>query len=328
MATADSVLALIRAYRPSFRNPHDKIAFAVHASFLASGYVLTATGPPAFSDTALSSPSTDEVGMEGWNATDDAYAFLYRKEEFGAKKSVLVKCLPMGDKLIVDALVVGGGEGKPVHLEIDVNKYDGGRENTDYSDMYNNCGELVSRLNSGILGKLDEPSASYSSSSREKAREQLEDKPDDQGVGFIEPRGFQPYPSGLQNRKIIGEAGCAIYRTFTHGLVHPPVPPVPPVGESDLIPGGGAGMFPGSLVDPPVPPFGESDLVPGVGAGIFPGTRHNDGGGGMLLGPNDPRWFGGVDGRPGFPGGAPDPRRPGGSTHPDLEPFGSDYDFI
>ncbi|XP_042481509.1 probable proteasome inhibitor isoform X14 [Macadamia integrifolia] len=278
MATADSVLALIRAYRPSFRNPHDKIAFAVHASFLASGYVLTATGPPAFSDTALSSPSTDEVGMEGWNATDDAYAFLYRKEEFGAKKSVLVKCLPMGDKLIVDALVVGGGEGKPVHLEIDVNKYDGGRENTDYSDMYNNCGELVSRLNSGILGKLDEPSASYSSSSREKAREQLEDKPDDQGVGFIEPRGFQPYPSGL--------------------------------------------------VDPPVPPFGESDLVPGVGAGIFPGTRHNDGGGGMLLGPNDPRWFGGVDGRPGFPGGAPDPRRPGGSTHPDLEPFGSDYDFI
>ncbi|XP_042481558.1 probable proteasome inhibitor isoform X20 [Macadamia integrifolia] len=250
MATADSVLALIRAYRPSFRNPHDKIAFAVHASFLASGYVLTATGPPAFSDTALSSPSTDEVGMEGWNATDDAYAFLYRKEEFGAKKSVLVKCLPMGDKLIVDALVVGGGEGKPVHLEIDVNKYDGGRENTDYSDMYNNCGELVSRLNSGILGKLDEPSASYSSS-REKAREQLEDKPDDQGVGFIEPRGFQPYPSG-----------------------------------------------------------------------------HNDGGGGMLLGPNDPRWFGGVDGRPGFPGGAPDPRRPGGSTHPDLEPFGSDYDFI
>ncbi|XP_042481526.1 probable proteasome inhibitor isoform X16 [Macadamia integrifolia] len=257
MATADSVLALIRAYRPSFRNPHDKIAFAVHASFLASGYVLTATGPPAFSDTALSSPSTDEVGMEGWNATDDAYAFLYRKEEFGAKKSVLVKCLPMGDKLIVDALVVGGGEGKPVHLEIDVNKYDGGRENTDYSDMYNNCGELVSRLNSGILGKLDEPSASYSSSSREKAREQLEDKPDDQGVGFIEPRGFQPYPSGL---------------------VHPPVPPVPPVGESDLIPGGGAGMFPG---------------------------RHNDGGGGMLLGPNDPRWFGGVDGRPGFPGGAP-----------------------
>jgi len=58
MANDKTVMAIIRAARPSFRNNHDKIAFAVHASFLASGYVLTATGPAAFSDTALSSPST------------------------------------------------------------------------------------------------------------------------------------------------------------------------------------------------------------------------------------------------------------------------------
>ncbi|GKV14465.1 hypothetical protein SLEP1_g25345 [Rubroshorea leprosula] len=37
MANEKSVMAVIRAARPSFRNNHDKIAFAIHASFLASG---------------------------------------------------------------------------------------------------------------------------------------------------------------------------------------------------------------------------------------------------------------------------------------------------
>ncbi|KAJ4972278.1 hypothetical protein NE237_005377 [Protea cynaroides] len=298
MATANSVLALIRAYRPYFRNPHDKVAFAVHASVLASGYVLTATGTPVFSDNALSSASTDEVGIEGWNSTDDDYGFLYRREENGVKKSLLVKCLVMGDKLIVDALVVGGGEEKPVNLQIDVDKYDGGSESTHYPDMYKNFGELVNRLNSGIVAKLDESSASCSST-----RSKASGGSDDQGVGVTEPRGSQPYPS------------------------RPVYPQVPPFGESDLVPGGGAGMYPPR------------------GTGI---------GGGMLIGPNDPRWFGGVDGHPGFPGAAPgvppgarfdpygppgvpgfepnrfirNPRRPGGSTHPDLEHFGSGSDFI
>lgn len=158
MATENSVMAVIRASRPSFRNPHDKVAFAIHASFLAAGYVLRATGAPAFSETALSSsPSgnlslnfvffffsgvfllpppplppkflscliwsgflecVDEVGIEGWNETDDAYAFVYSKEEKGAKKLMLVKCLVMGDSLIVDALGDGDGEKKPVNFQI------------------------------------------------------------------------------------------------------------------------------------------------------------------------------------------------------------------
>ncbi|KAE8037260.1 hypothetical protein FH972_009861 [Carpinus fangiana] len=60
MANEKTVMAVIRAVRLSFRNNHDKFGFAVHASFLASGCVLTATGPAAFSDTAFSFPSTDE----------------------------------------------------------------------------------------------------------------------------------------------------------------------------------------------------------------------------------------------------------------------------
>lgn len=56
MANDKSVMAVIRAARPTFRNESDKLAFAVHASFLAAGNVLNATGPTA--DAAFSSPST------------------------------------------------------------------------------------------------------------------------------------------------------------------------------------------------------------------------------------------------------------------------------
>ena len=147
MATEKSVMAVIRASRPSFRNAHDKVAFAVHAAFISSGYLLTATGNPAFSETALSSTSTgpctslsqfslslsiylylylylyvlwligciDEVGIERWNELQDDYAFVYFNPEKGSKK-VLVKCLVMNDKLLVAALADGASE--PIHLEI------------------------------------------------------------------------------------------------------------------------------------------------------------------------------------------------------------------
>lgn len=56
--TEQSVMGVIRAARPTFRNAHDKVAFSVHASFLASGFVLHATGPSAFVNDALTSSST------------------------------------------------------------------------------------------------------------------------------------------------------------------------------------------------------------------------------------------------------------------------------
>lgn len=57
----------------------------------------------------------DEVGMDQWNELDDEYAFVYVNPEKGSK-NVLVKCLVMNDKLLVDALADGSSE--PVHLEI------------------------------------------------------------------------------------------------------------------------------------------------------------------------------------------------------------------
>lgn len=50
MATESSVMAVIKASRPKFRNPNDKVAFAVHAAFLAAGYSLIATGAKAFAE--------------------------------------------------------------------------------------------------------------------------------------------------------------------------------------------------------------------------------------------------------------------------------------
>ncbi|KAK9290693.1 hypothetical protein L1049_008867 [Liquidambar formosana] len=301
MASEKSVMAVIRASRPSFRNNHDKVAFAVHASFLASGYVLAATGPPAFSDTALSSPSSDEVGIDHWNELDGDYAFVYVNPE--NSKKVLVKCLAINDKLPVDALAEGSSE--PVHLELNVGDYVEENLGPNYSGQYKNLDKLVKSLDKEILSKLDGSSSTGSSldkpscsETRQESRRNLNEP----GVGVAEPYGPQIYPTGV--------------------------------------------------VYPPVGPIGSSDLFPGSGAGIYP-TRA-DPGGGMLLGPNDPRWFGGLGGEPGFPGGQPgvppgarfdpygppgipgfepnrfarNPRRPGSGIHPDLEHFGGGSDFI
>ncbi|CBI30473.3 hypothetical protein VitviT2T_012350 [Vitis vinifera] len=296
MATEKSVMAVIRASRPSFRNAHDKVAFAVHAAFISSGYLLTATGNPAFSETALSSTSTDEVGIERWNELQDDYAFVYFNPEKGSKK-VLVKCLVMNDKLLVAALADGASE--PIHLEINVEDYVAENGGTNYSGQFKNLDKLVKTLDKEILSKLNGSSDKPTSSETRPGQRQNLNEP---GMGVAEPQHTQTYPAGL------------VY------------PPVNPIGGSDLFPGPGAGMYP---------------------------TRSDFGSGSMLLGPNDPRWFGGVGGDPSFPGGQPGvppgarfdpygppgvpgfepnrftrmPRRPGGGTHPDLQHFGTGSDF-
>ncbi|KAK1284109.1 putative proteasome inhibitor [Acorus calamus] len=74
MANENSVMAVIRASRPSIRSSHDKVVFAVHSFFLANGYSLTATGR-AVDETPPSSSSQgdEEVGIDGWNELEDRY---------------------------------------------------------------------------------------------------------------------------------------------------------------------------------------------------------------------------------------------------------------
>ncbi|RYR72836.1 hypothetical protein Ahy_A02g007052 [Arachis hypogaea] len=218
MATDKSVMAVIRAARPSFRNDHDKAAFVVHATFLSSGYLLTATGPQALSDDALSHPSTEEVSVENWNQLDQEYAFVYVNPEKVSNK-VLVKCLVMNEKLLIDALKEGTSD--PAHLEICVRDYTIANESSNYSEQFKNLEQLVRRLNQDILAKLDSSSTSSSASnpprsgSRE-ARQEIHEPP----VGFGGHGGAPIHPSGV------------IY------------PPVNPVGDSDLFPGPPAGVYP------------------------------------------------------------------------------------
>lgn len=163
MATDKSVLAVIRAARPTFRNQNDKIAFVVHSSFLASGYILTATGPLALSDTALSNSSNDEVAVDHWNELNDEYAFVYLNPEKGGKK-VLVKCLVMNEKLLVHALSEGFPE--PLHLEINVGDYSGEDGGSNFSQQFKNLDKLVKRIDADILSKLDGSSNASSSTKR------------------------------------------------------------------------------------------------------------------------------------------------------------------
>ncbi|CAB4285061.1 unnamed protein product [Prunus armeniaca] len=146
MASGKSVMALIKALKPAFRNGNnnDKVVFAVHSFFLASGYELTATGPPAFNPSGLTSASTDEVGIQDWNELDDQYAFIYVNPEKGSRK-VLVKCLVMEGKLHVYYALT---DGSSKHVELDVGDYVEENGGGNYSRQFKNMEMLVTRLES------------------------------------------------------------------------------------------------------------------------------------------------------------------------------------
>ncbi|KAG9454322.1 hypothetical protein H6P81_007226 [Aristolochia fimbriata] len=328
MANETAVMAVIRASRPTFRNAHDKVAFALHSSFLAAGYVLTATGSRAFTEEAssatASSSGQEEVGIDGWNEYDDCYGFVYSKSEKGSNKKVVVKCLTFDDKLAVDVLRCGSDQ-EPLHLEVNVKDHVSSEAtgSTSYGDVYKNFGALINSLNSSVLSKLEDKNKSNTT-----ARSSRSGSTDGTGVNPTYPR----VPDSRES-----------------GIIYPPVIP----GESsDLYPGPGAGFFPHRIIYPPVIPGESSDLYPGPGAGFFPHRGDMGVGGSMLVGPDDPRWWGGrhPDTMPGVPGvppgarfdpyGPPDvpgfepgrfarnpPRRPGRDVHPDLQHFRDD-DFV
>ncbi|XP_020600016.1 probable proteasome inhibitor isoform X1 [Phalaenopsis equestris] len=301
MASENSVMAVIRASRPAFRNHHDRVAFAVHASVLSAGFSLIAVGRRALdSDPPIEG---EEIGVEGWNELDDAYGFVYSKSEKDKKKVILVKCLPLEDYLMVDAVDLKSDQNEPFHMQINIKDYlaGSGAQQTTYGEMYKNLQGLVNSVNTCILEQ-------------------------------VESKGKDTVSARSSRSASIDRSAEGTNKGTTIGL--------PPHNEP----------MPSGLVYPPIAPYGGDDLYPGPGAGFFP-ERGSGMGGGMLVGPNDPRFFGpgaqpgNIGGIPGVPPGArfdpygpPDvpgfepqrfvrqPRRPGGGTHPDLEHFhGSDF---
>ncbi|KAK4755423.1 hypothetical protein SAY87_009180 [Trapa incisa] len=242
---SNGVVAVIRAARPSFRNKHDKVAFAVHATFLAAGYYLTAAGPSAYEDDALTSSSTEEVGIDRWNELEDEYAFVYAKPASAkGSRKVLIKCLAVNDKLVVNALEDGVRE--PVHIEIDVDDFSAEDTPGNYSAQYKDLGKLVKNLDRDILSKFagssGSPSSAVPASSITGSSDRSRHIDEPGGRIASEPWGPQIQPSGV--------------------------------------------------VLPPVYPGGSSDTFPGSGTGYFPTRGGFIGDGSMLVGPNDPRFFG------------------------------------
>ncbi|MQL97716.1 hypothetical protein Taro_030422 [Colocasia esculenta] len=192
MASESSAMAVIRASRPAFRNPHDKVAFGVHAAFLAAGYALTATGKVALSDPV---PAGDEeVGIEGWNECEDCYGFVYVKEEKGVKSRVLVKCLAVGDVLVADVLRLDKDQKEPFDLQIKVKDYvpEDNSSRGNFGDMYRNFKDLVDSVNKRILAELEPPPRASSSSSAAR-REVTEPTSHQPAVGVpAEPQPYSP----------------------------------------------------------------------------------------------------------------------------------------
>lgn len=301
MVNDAAAMAVVRAARPALRGAHDGVAFAAHAAFLADGYSLCAVGPAALADP---SPLGDEeVGIDGWNIMENCYAFLYSKEEKGKKKRVLVKCLVIGEVLVIDVLDLEAQDKAPYNIQINVKDFFVEEQPKNYGDMYKNFTSLIETVNSNVLCKLDgDGSGAEAAKSTAAAAAKNSDGRSSPIQSSGDPGPRTADPSGL------------IY------------PPIAPIGSDDLYPGPGAGFYPhsgigsgGSMhVGPNDPRFFPSNpfSAPFGGLGsVPPGSRYDP------IGPPD------------VPGFEPSsfvrrPRRPpGGSTHPDLEFFQQGPDF-
>ncbi|CAI5483838.1 unnamed protein product [Closterium sp. Yama58-4] len=360
MATSEAVLALLRAYRPRFTSKQDSVAFAIHATFLASGFRCLAVGPEAAEVAAGSKDvaSNADAGIEGWNTVSGVYNFAYAREstlasaeasaeKTGTEERLVVQCLSVadGELLMVDATAMGGaGSGgasaSVSHLEIRVSENtsaDTLPSSTDYSKIFTNLPALVSSISSAIIVPFTSSTTSATPAGNAAAGAAS-------GAGAA---ASQPTSTGTAAQESGRSSGREGERA---GGVYFDEPQPGSVGGL----GGGEG-----IVYPPIPagpPY--DDLHPGGGAGIMP-SRPGFGGGSMLVGPHDPRWgptfpggVGGVGplppgmppgarfdpfGPPGIPGfepgrfgdGGPRPRGPpGGGVHPDMQHFPGSNDFL
>ncbi|CAI9118249.1 OLC1v1019786C1 [Oldenlandia corymbosa var. corymbosa] len=179
--TERSVMGVIRAARPFFGNAYDKVAFAVHATLFASGFVLRATGPAAFSSNNTNpfpAGRYKEVGINDWNQVQPNYAFVYTKPNLHPKsgnvsnlENIVVKCLGLNGKLHVDALSKGVDPSSPhVIAQMEINVEDYVPEETikgatnfmnryyhDYNSMFEDLGDLVRFVHNDIVTKLTSP---------------------------------------------------------------------------------------------------------------------------------------------------------------------------
>lgn len=302
-----TVLLVLRASRPTFRNRHDGCVFAVHAAILSAGFRLVATGQAALGDPPPSDKVKDEpeVGVEGWNEVDGVYAFRY-KGEGNLPIGVTMRCLSVEDILLIDVVPEPLEPlSAPLHAEISLSKFLVETNSQNYADHFSDLQGLLNLFNKDILLPLTK-TADTGVRGTESVRDVLQDRERPRGgpgQGFIPPS--------------MGEGNMGGYR--------PPF--VPGIGSDDLLPGGGGGVFfprrggggDGMMLGPNDPYWGrvggEGNFpVPGQNIpGVPPGARYD---------PIGPPGIRGFEPNRFIRGGRGNPSRPPG--HPDLEFFRDD----
>ena len=306
------ISGIIRASRPSFRNAHDRLAYAVYARSMLTDPPLRLLGVGAAAEAvpaAAGEGHREEVGTEGWNDGDDGYAFRYSFVERGEKngvqgkveKLVLVKGLILQHMLIVSAVVDGRTD--PVIIELDTREYS--TNNPGLVEGFRN----IEKLDEGLTKFYD---AIISPSVIEEQCPLKEDQP------HSIPR--QGHPSYITDRPERDYDPLRIPQMHRPGGIGGNVPHPLSVGGEDLNPLGLPGVHDpfgamgggGNLMGPGHPAFSSLQRPrPGGGLppGVPPGARY------------DPF---GPPGLPGFGRPPPDdfhpdlPRPPGGPPPPDM----------
>eukprot|EP00879_Flechtneria_rotunda_P009335 GHRR01009774.1.p1 GENE.GHRR01009774.1~~GHRR01009774.1.p1 ORF type:complete len:293 (+),score=57.70 GHRR01009774.1:470-1348(+) len=181
MATAASVLALIRAASPQFRHRLDQLAFAVHAAVLTSGYRLVAVGEEATLE-GLDADAPD-ADVTGWNRADDQYTFAYISDTAGGEPSntaaaavkLLVKALILGDTLLI-TIAVDSPAVEPVVMELRVDDYTLPDTDTkgsvitaaEAAKSYTQLGQLVNQVNHALVQLFEAASGNDSGQKKQK----------------------------------------------------------------------------------------------------------------------------------------------------------------
>ncbi|KAK9804965.1 hypothetical protein WJX73_004976 [Symbiochloris irregularis] len=238
-----TLLTVVRAARPSFRNRYDRLAFAVHAYNLADDYKLVGTGKAAEVTIDLKEDAP-EVGLEGWTAVPNCYTFHY-VDAAGKRPSRAVKAVVVSDNLLVHWLCPSSHQ-PPKSITLGVQAYT--NESPDLARGYQN------------LDDFDLPAGPSYHAPAGHAR---------YGSDDVVPPGFRP--PGVGPDPYGGIGGAPAMPGMGGGGMH--MGPGDPLFAGRMRqPGRGGAMPPGARWDPIRPPgmegFNPGDFQrPGRGAG-------------------------------------------------------------
>jgi hypothetical protein len=138
--------------RQQLNSPHAAIAFLLHLFMVQRGFrcVGLSENDPI---TELPSDANPYLPLDGWNRSADVFTFKYKHSQ--SAMTFLLKCVTLGDRLLVHALAIE--DKKPYGLELDVTEYiDASRlgSSSDLSDLYNQLDKIETLFKLAISNQL------------------------------------------------------------------------------------------------------------------------------------------------------------------------------